>query len=118
MARMKHSGGIVETVLELGFDTVKYFEATITETASGFSISPPARRLIVNNRSTTNNVYLRIDGQDASTTVGFTPGDNIKISPEGSFAMDFDALTAISFITEASTTANIEGLLGFKGIVG
>ncbi|KKK54775.1 hypothetical protein LCGC14_3081300, partial [marine sediment metagenome] len=33
MAKLKHNGGIVEAVLELGFDAVKYFEITANGTA-------------------------------------------------------------------------------------
>ncbi len=117
MAEIKHNGGIVEAVLELGFDDVKYFEGTITDAASGFSISPPARRLIVNNKSTSIDVYLRIDGIDAAASVSFTPGDNIKIEASGTFTMDFDTLTTVSLITASGETADVEGLIGFKGTV-
>lgn len=117
MAKLQHSGGLVEAVLELGFDAVKYFEGTITGTASGFTISPPSRRLIVNNKSTTADVFLRINESPATTSVSFTPGDNIKIGPGCSFTMDFDALEEISFITDGASVA-IEGLIGFKATGG
>lgn len=114
--QMRHSGGLVDLVLELGFDTVKYFEGIITGTAIGFSINPPAKRLIVNNRNTTSvDVFLRINDSPATTAVSFAPGDNIKIPPGKSFIMDFDSLTEVSFIT-AGGSANIDGLIGFKGI--
>ena len=114
MAKLAHSGGLVEAVLELGFDSVKYFEGDITDTASGFTISPPARRLTVLNKSTTDDVFLRINGSPATTSVSFTPGDNIKIGPECTFNMDFDTLNEISLVTETGITVPIEGLLGFK----
>lgn len=117
MAQMKHSGGIVDAVLELGFDTVKYFEGDIGTAVSGFNISPPARRLILNNKSQTGTIYLRIDGQNAQPTTSFTPGDNIKIGPSGSFAMDFDALSSISLVSDIPGT-HVEGILGWKGTVG
>lgn len=117
MAHLKHSGGIVEGVLELGFDQVKYFEGTITNTASGFSINPPARRLILNNRAASGNVYLRIDGDTAQPTASFTPGDNIKVGPGCSFAMDFDSLTSISLVSDSPGGVSVEGLLGFKGTI-
>jgi len=116
MAYLSHNGGIVQGVLELGFDRVKFFEGDITSTASGFTISPPARRITVNNRSTTLDVYLRLDGGTAVASTAFLPGDNIKICPQGSFSMDFDTISAVSFIT-ASGTAHVEGLLGFKGTI-
>jgi len=113
MAKLQHSGGLVEAVLELGFDGVKYFEGTITDTASGFTISPPARRLTILNKSTTDAVFLRVNGSPATTSVSFTPGDNIKIGPECSFNMDFDTLGEISFVTNGASV-DIEGLIGFK----
>ena len=116
MAYISHNGGIVQGVLELGFDRVKFFEGDISSTASGFTISPPARRLIVNNKSTSVDVYLRLNSSPATTTTAFLPGDNIKICPQGNFAMDFDVLSEVSFIT-ASGTAHVEGLLGFKGTI-
>ena len=115
MAQIKHSGGIVDAIMELGFDQVKYFEDTITETASGFTISPPARRLIIENTDATNDVYLRINDSPATTSVSFSPGDNIKIRANCTFTMDFDALTEISLVTASSITVAIQGVLGFKG---
>lgn len=116
MAYLSHNGGIVQGVLELGFDRVKYFEGDITSTAAGFTITPPARRLTVNNRSTTTDVYLRLNDSPAVASTAFLPGDNIKICPQGSFSMDFDVLTEVSFVT-ASGEAHVEGLLGFKGTI-
>lgn len=114
MAHMQHSGGIVEAVLELGFDQVKYFEGDIGTSATGFSITPPARRLILNNKSTSGNLYLRVDGQNAQASTSFVPGDNIKIVPGANFTMDFDALHSISLIADASPV-HAEGILGWKG---
>lgn len=116
IAHIQHSGGIIQAVIELGFDQVKYFEGSIGGTATGFSISPPARRLILNNRSTTGNVYLRVDGEDAEVGASFTPGDNIKIGPGCSFTMDFDSLSSVSLIADAPSV-DVEGILGFKGTV-
>jgi hypothetical protein len=115
MAQIKHNGGIVEAVSELGFDQVKYFEGTIGNTATGFVIDPPARRIVLNNKSTTEDVYLRINGSPAVASAGFAPGDDIKICPGGTFSMDFDAIQEISMISPA--TADVEGVLGFKGTV-
>jgi len=115
--QMRHSGGLVDLVLELGFDTVKYFEGIITGTAVGFTIDPPARRLIVNNKSDSVDVFLRINDSPATTAVSFAPGDNIKIAACTSFSMDFDSLSEVSFVT-AGGNADITGLLGFKGTKG
>jgi len=112
-AQVKHSGGLIDAVIELGFDNVKYFEGDIGGTATGFTISPPARRIIVNNKSDTANVFLRINDSPATTSVSFSPGDDIKIGPGCNFSMDFDILSEVSFITEGSTVS-IEGILGFK----
>lgn len=112
--QISHSGGLVDAVLELGFDQVKYFESSITDTATGFTISPSARRIILNNRNTTGDVYLRINDSPATTSVGFVPGEDIKIGPGCSFTMDFDVITEISLITTGVTVA-IEGILGWKG---
>ena len=114
MATIAHSGGLVEAVLELGFDAVKYFEITANGTAQTLSISPPARRLTLRNASTTTPFYFNITGTDATTTVSSTPGDNIKLGPECTFTMDFDILTSISFIT-SGTNVLVEGILGWKG---
>jgi len=118
MTGMKHSGGIVDVILELGFDQVKYFEGTISSAATGFTISPPGRRLTINNRSETNDVFLRINDSPAIASVGFTPGDDIKIGALASFTMDFDALHEVSFVANTGETVDIEGLIGFKGVVG
>lgn len=112
-AQVKHSGGLIDAVIELGFDDVKYFEGSITGTASGFTIDPPARRIIVNNKDENSDVFLRINDSPATTSVGFSPGDDIKIGPGCSFSMDFDILKEVSFIT-GGATVNIEGILGFK----
>jgi hypothetical protein len=112
--QIAHSGGLVDAVLELGFDQVKYFEGAITGTASGFTIGTPARRLQLTNKDTNNDVYFRVNSSPATTTVGFVPGDDIKLGPGCSFALDYDALTEISFITTGSTV-QVEGLLGWKG---
>lgn len=114
MAQLKHSGGIVDVVLELGFDQVKYFEGDITGTASGFTINPPARRLQLTNRSESDDVFFRVNGSTATTDVGLVPGDNIKLGPGCSFTMDYDILTEISLVTAGATVA-VEGLLGWKG---
>ena len=116
MAKLKHSGGLVDAVLELGFDTVKYFEGTISGTASGFTINPPARRLILINADADDNVFLRINGSPATTAVGFSPGDNIKVVPGGTFTMDFDTLNEISLVT-AGADADVKGIIGFKATV-
>lgn len=117
MAELKHNGGLVEAVLELGFDQVKYFEGDITGTAVGFTIDPPARRLQLTNRSENEDVYFRVNGSPATTSVSFVPGDNIKLGPGCSFTMDFDILTEISLVT-AGGTVPVEGLLGWKGTLG
>lgn len=117
MAELKHNGGIVDVVLELGFDQVKYFEGDITGTATGFTIDTPARRLELINKSTTADVYFRVNGGTATTSVGFIPGDNIKLCPGCTFEMDYDILTEISLVTEGDTVP-VEGLLGWKGTRG
>lgn len=115
--QMKHNHGLVDVILELGFDAVKYFEITATGAAQMLTISPPARRVTLRNASTTTAAYFNITGNDAAATVSSTPGDNIKLGPECTFEMDFDTLTKISFITD-SGTALIEGWLGWKATVG
>lgn len=112
--QISHSGGLVDVILELGFDEVKYFEGDITGTASGFTIDPPARRVQLLNKDDDNDIYFRINGGDAVASVSFTPGDDIKIGPGCSFTMDYDAISNISFITSGNT-AKIEGILGWKG---
>jgi len=116
--QMRHSGGLVDVVLELGYDQVKYFEGTIAGTATGFTITPPARRITVMNQDGANAVYLRINppaGETAEASVGFTPGDNIKIGAGCNFSMDFDSLSEISLVTDGASV-DIEGILGWKGI--
>jgi hypothetical protein len=115
--QIKHNHGLVDAVLELGFDAVKYFEITANGTAQMLTISPPARRLTLRNASTTTPVYFNLTGVDATTVISSTPGDNIKLGPECVFEMDFDTLTNISFITGGGT-ALVEGWLGWKGTVG
>ena len=116
MTKLHHSGGLVDVMLELGFDEVKYFEGAVTNVASGFTISPPARRVTIMNASSNDDVFVRINGGDATTSVGFTPGDDIKIGPGCTFSMDYDVLTELSFIT-TGPTVNVEGLIGWKGTV-
>ena len=117
MAELKHNGGIVEVMLELGFDAVKYFEGTITSTPQKISISPPARRLTLLNKDTTNPVYINITGADASSSVSLIPGDNLKIGAGCEFEMDFDILESVSLVT-AGTNVEVEGFLGWKGTRG
>jgi hypothetical protein len=117
MAKLHHSGGLIDVIIELGFDEVKYFQGAVSGTASGFDISPPARRVTVMNTSDDDNVFVRINGGDATTSVGFTPGDDIKVGPGCTFSMDYDVLTELSFITSGSAV-NIEGLIGWKGTEG
>lgn len=118
MAQMRHSGGIVDAVLELGFEAVKYFEGDITASAVTISLpTTPARRIVLKNKSETDDVYLRIDGNTAVANVGITPGDNIKIGPGCSFTMDMDIIETVSMITTGPTVP-VEGLLGFKAITG
>lgn len=117
MTGLKHNGGIVEAMLELGFDAVKYFEGTITGTVQNISISPPARRLTLVNKSESYPVYLNITGEDATASASMVPGDNIKIAAGCQFEMDFDILENISLIT-AGNNVDVEALLGWKGIRG
>ena len=117
MAKLKHNGGIVEAVIELGFDAVKYFEIGASGTAQSISISPPARRLTLRNPSTTDDLYFTVNGDTATTVVSSTPGDNLKLGPGCIFELDFDSLTNISFITTGSAVT-AEGHLGWKGIIG
>ena len=117
MAELKHNGGIVEVMLELGFDAVKYFEGTITSTPQKISISPPARRLTLVNNDTTNPVYINITGDDASAAVSLIPGDNLCIKAGCEFEMDFDTLECVSLVT-AGTNVEVCGYLGWKGTRG
>ncbi len=114
---LKHNGGIVDVMFELGFDVVKYFEGTITSTPQKISISPPARRLTIINKDTNNPVYINITGADASSSVSLMPGDNLKIGAGGEFEMDFDVLECVSLVT-AGADVEVEGLLGWKGTGG
>ena len=117
MTGLKHNGGIVDVMLELGFDAVKYFEGTITPTPQMISISPPARRLTIINRDTDNSIYINITGDNASATANLIPGDNLKIGPLSEFEMDFDILEQVSLVT-AVANVDVEGFLGWKGIKG
>ncbi len=114
--QIAHNGGLVDAILELGFDAVKYFEISATDTPQKLTISPPARRLTLRNDSTTDPFYFNITGADASTSVSSTPGDNIKLGPGCTFSMDFDTLTCVSFVTGGATVL-VEGILGWKGTV-
>ena len=115
MAKLRHNGGIVEAILELGFDTVKYFEISANGTAQELSLSPPARRLTLRNASTTDAFYFNVSGDVAEATASATPGDNIKLNAGCIFELDFDTLTTVSFITTGPTVL-VEGMLGWKGI--
>ncbi len=117
MAQLKHSGGIVEAVIELGFDTVKYFELVASGTSQTLTISPPARRLTVRNTSSTQPFYFNVTGGAATTAIGPIPGDDIKVPTDCTFTMDFDTLTSLAVIT-SGTSVTIEGTLGWKGIGG
>ena len=112
--QMKHSGGLVDAIIELGFDAVKYFEIIVTDTAQELSTAIPARRLTLRNTSTTADFYFNITGVVATTSVSAIPGDNLKLGPECTFTMDFDNLTTISFVTGGAAVL-VEGFLGFKG---
>lgn len=117
MAHMKHSGGIVDTILELGFDAVKYFEITANGTSQRLSISPPARRLTLRNAddpNTGNSFYFNVVDDTATASANSTPGNNLKLRPGCVFEMDFDSLTSIAFITEGASVP-VEGYLGWKG---
>ena len=114
--QISHAGGLVDAVLELGFDNVKYFEIIATGTAQELSLSPPAKRLTLRNTHETADFYFNITGTAATTVVSAIPGDNIKLGPLCIFTMDFDNLTTISFIT-GGTSITIEGILGWKGTV-
>ncbi len=116
MAKIQHSGGLIETIIELGFDAIKYFEITANGTAQLLTLSPPARRLTLHNTHASDSFYFNITGTDATTAVSSTPGDNIKLGPKCVFSMDFDTLTSISFIT-AGIDIVVEGTLGWKGSV-
>ncbi len=118
MARLQHSGGLVEVILELGFDQVKYFELSANGVAQSITMNPPARRLTLRNTADAGTpIYFNVTGDDATTVVSAVPGDNIKIDGGCVFELDFDSLSNISFITEGPTVT-IEGHLGWKGTGG
>ena len=114
MAALKHNGGIVEAVLELGFDQVRYFEGDITGTATGFTIDPPARRIQLTNRSSSEDLYFIINDSPATPSAGFVPSNDIKLRPGCTFTMDYDIITEISLVTTGATVP-VEGLFGWKG---
>ncbi len=117
MAELKHNGGIVEVMLELGFDAVKYFEGTITSTPQKITISPPARRLTILNKDANNPVYINVTGANAAASVSLVPGDNLKIGAGCEFEMDFDTLGCVSLVT-GGADVSIEAFLGWKGTRG
>lgn len=117
MSQLKHNGGIVDVVVELGFDQVKYFEGVASDVASGFTTNVPARRLQLTNRSGSEDLYFRVNGSPAVASVGFVPGDNIKLRAGCTFTMDYDIITEISFVT-LGASVSMEGLLGWKGTRG
>lgn len=114
MAKIAHSGGLTDAVVELGFDAVKYFEITANGTSQTLSLDPPARRLTLRNTDTSNDFYFNITGSVAVASASSIPGDNIKLGPLCIFTMDFDTLTAVAFITAGSSVL-VEGFLGWKG---
>ena len=114
MSHIIHKGGLPELFSEIGFSVVKYFEGTISSTATTIDLGPPCKRVVIRNTDTTNSLYIRVDGQVATASVGIVPGDNIKIPGLGVFTMDFDTVHSVSLIT-ASGTVFVEGILGFKG---
>jgi hypothetical protein len=114
MSNMLHKGGLPELVSEIGFSVVKYFEGTVSSTATTIDLDPPCKRVVIRNTNTTNPLYVRVDGQVATASVGMLPGDNIKVAGLGIFIMDFDTVHAVSLIT-ASGTVFVEGILGYKG---
>lgn len=113
MANIIHKGGLPNLFSEIGFTDVKYFETEIGGSAVTISINPPATRLILRNTSSSDDLFLRVDGEEAGTDVGIVPGDNIKVGANGIFTMDFDTLSSVSLV--ASGTVAVEGILGFKG---
>jgi len=115
--QISHSGGLVDAVIELGFDQVKYFEGSVTDTATGFNISPPARRIVLENSNTTGSMFLRVNDSPATSNVSFTPGDDVRIQPGCTYTMDYDAIHSISMVAESGVTVDAKGLLGFKGTV-
>ena len=114
MSNMLHKGGLPELFSEVGFSQVKYFEGTISSTATTIDLNPPCKRVVIRNTSASISVYVRVDGQIAASTASIIPGDNIKVAALGIFVMDFDTVHSVSLIT-ASGTVFVEGILGFKG---
>jgi len=114
--QIAHNGGLVDAVIELGFDAVKYFEITASGTSQILTLSPPARRLTLYNADGTNNFYFNVVDDAAVASAGSVPGDNIKLRPGSIFTMDFDTLDTVAFITTGSGVL-VEGILGWKGTV-
>ena len=92
--QVKHSGGLVDAVIELGFDNVKYFEGPITGAASGFTIDPPARRIIVLNKDDTSDVFLRINDSPATTSARMNEMGGRRNSTHGSQRYFLRAISA------------------------
>lgn len=113
MSNISHRGGLPELFSEVGFSNVKYFETTVSGTPFTLDIDPPASRIIIRNTSTLEPVFLRLDGQEATTDVGSVPTNNIKVGEQGTFSMDFDSVETVSLVS--SGTVFVEGVLGFKG---
>ncbi len=113
---MKHSGGLNQTVVELGYDQAKYFELVANDVAQTITFNEPARHLHIKNAETTggSSVFINVTGT-ATASANDTPGDNIRVRAGCTFTMDFDAFTCVSIITESGETAQVDGLLGFKG---
>jgi hypothetical protein len=114
--QIAHNGGLVDGVLELGFDAVKYFEITANSAAQKISWTPPARRLTLRNASETDDLYFNVTGDDAAASASSTPGDNIKLGPLCVFTMDFDTLDCVSLITAGGNVV-VEGIIGWKGTI-
>ena len=115
-SQMRHSGGLNQLVVELGFDQVKYFELVANTVAQTITFNTPARRLSVSNKEAVggSSVFVNVTGVAAAASAGITPGDNIRIRPTCTFTMDFDAFTCVSIIADVGT-AQVDALLGFKG---
>ena len=116
MSNQKHNGGLHETVSEIGFGVVKFFEGEITASGITLDIVPPANRLLFRNADVENPVYINVNGGIASTVTSLIPGDNIKVVPEGILTMDFDNLKRLSIIAASVSGSLIEGTLAWKGV--